>query len=138
ELEDLTGIAWGITRLGYVAHWQKEYAAALALFDEALPLWRELEQNDGLAETLFHLAQLRRQKEDYPSAYTLIEELAAVMREGNSDATGPFALLGLAAADLGRWEEAAAHCGKRLRLCRAGDELRHGHIVARALTVMAR
>jgi hypothetical protein len=60
-----------------------------------------------------------------------------VMREGNSDATGPFALLGLAAAELGRWEEAASHCGKRLRLCHPG-EVRHPHIVAWALTGMAR
>jgi predicted ATPase/DNA-binding SARP family transcriptional activator len=137
ELDDRVGIAWAITRLGYVAHMQEDYPAARTFFEQSLPLWRELEVNNGLVETLFHLAHLRQQEGDYTGAYAMIEEMGAVMREGNSDATGSFGLLGLAAAELGRWEEAATHCGKRLRLFHSRED-RHPHILAWTLTGMAR
>jgi tetratricopeptide (TPR) repeat protein len=137
ELDDRAGIAWALMRLGYVAHRQEEYAAARALFEQCLPLWRELERSHGLVETLFHLAHLRQQEGDYTGAYATFELMWAAMREGNSDATGPFALLGLAAADLGRWDEAAAHCSRRLQMARS-PEPRHPHIIAWAVIGMAR
>jgi predicted ATPase/DNA-binding SARP family transcriptional activator len=137
ELEDKQTIGWALLGLGYVAHWEEDYPAARALFEQCLPLWQALGAKDGLIETLFHLARLRQHEGDYTGAYTVLEELGAVMRKGNSEATGPLALLGHAAADLGRWDEAAACCGKRLRLGRL-DAAPNEQIVAWALTGMAR
>jgi tetratricopeptide (TPR) repeat protein len=115
ELDDKVAIAWAITRLGYVAHWQEEYQVARMLFEESLPLWRELDARDGLGETLFHLASTLQHEGEHACAYTILQELYVNSRQwGMSDAT-PLALLGNAAGHLGHWEKAADHCANCLR-----------------------
>jgi len=133
ELDDRVGIAWAITRLGYVAHGQEEYPAARALFEQSLPLWRELGLKNGLIETLFHLAYILQHEGNYAAAYAVLEEMLGITR----GTTAPMALLGNAAADLGRWEEAAAHCAQSLRIC-SPDRVRSWHVMAWALTGLAR
>src|SRR5439155_2191180 len=68
------------------------------------------------------------------------QEMLAISREGNRSPriAQSLAYLGIAAGDLGRWEEAAAHCAESLRLTRSGEIDRHGLSKEWALVGLAR
>jgi predicted ATPase/DNA-binding SARP family transcriptional activator len=118
ELGDRLGIARGMHRLGWVAQRREDYLAARALFEQCLPLWRELDHKDGQIDSLFHLAFTHQQQGDSAAAYSFFEEMLALSRAwGNSTCiAASFALLGAAAGDLGRWQEAATRCAESLTL----------------------
>src|SRR5207302_1877396 len=81
---------------------------ARALFEQSLPLWRELDHKNGQIECLFHLGFVHQQEGDSAAASARFTEMLAVFRAYGADVSAALALLGDAAADLGRWEEAAA------------------------------
>jgi predicted ATPase/DNA-binding SARP family transcriptional activator len=138
ELNDRVEIAWGVTRLGYVAHMEEEYAAARTYFEESLPLWRELGHKRGLQQALFQLAFIYQQQGEYALAYERREELHQLMRDWMQYAgLSCLALLADSAADLGRWEEAAARCAESLRGWLPGEHASQVN-VATALIVTAR
>jgi predicted ATPase/DNA-binding SARP family transcriptional activator len=139
ELDDRPGIAWAITGLGSVAGWQEDYSAARAWYEQSLPLWRELGQKQELFTDLAHLGLTLRYQGDLPSAYTLLEEALALARESNVSNFVRRSLvnLGFCAADMRRWEEAAARYGESLRMSRSGD-YEYGFYDALCLIGMAR
>jgi hypothetical protein len=57
---------------------------------------------------------------------------------GWSKSARSLVFLGAAAADLGQWEEAAAHCAASLRLSRSSDNIRNQVHIAWGLTGLAR
>ncbi len=136
-LDDKIGIAQGITNLGYVAHWQEDYPAARALFEQSLSLWRELDHKNGQIECLFHLGWCHQQQGDFAAAYARFEEALPIGRAYGYGGFGVRALLGDAAADLGRWEEAAARCAESLRSYDLRERSDRHHI-AWNLTPLAR
>jgi tetratricopeptide (TPR) repeat protein len=139
ELNDKIGIAQGILTLGNIAHWREDYPAARALFEQCLPLWRELDHKDGQLESVFHLGYVNRPLGEFPAAYAWFEEMLAIahgMRANEIIAAALF-LLGGAAADLGRWEEAATRCSESLTRI-APHERTDQHHIGMALARMAR
>src|SRR5207253_8943370 len=115
ELKDKVGVAQWITNLGYMAHWQEDYPAAQAVFEQGLPLCRELDHKNGQIECLFHLGFCHQQQGDPAAAYARFEEMLAVAQAYDAGNRSALPLLGDAAADLGRWEEAAVRCAESLR-----------------------
>jgi tetratricopeptide (TPR) repeat protein len=141
ELGHGRGIAQAFTSLGYVALWAGDYPAARGLFEQGLPLWRALGHHQELLSTLGPLGATLRQLGEARSAYDLLEEQLALVREGNWSNHVPGALmqLGFSAGDLGRWEEAAAHCAESLRLRNGGPGDHHyDHHVALCLIGLSR
>src|SRR5205807_1823985 len=88
-------------------------------------------------ECLFHLGFVHQQQGDSAAAYARFTEMLAVCRAYGDGVSAALALLGDAAADLGRWEEAAVRCAESLRsydLRERSDR----HNIAWALTPLAR
>jgi predicted ATPase/DNA-binding SARP family transcriptional activator len=140
ELDDKIGIAWALTNLGHLTRQQGDFPAARAFLEQSVLLWRELDDQLGLIETLGFLGVTHWQQRDLPAAYAVFEETLAMAREANW--TGFVSqwlnMLGHTAGDLGRWEEAAAHCGESLRLARSGDNDTHRLHTTWSLTGLAR
>ncbi len=84
---------------------------AAAVYDEALTLFRILDNRPWTAQLLTNLAAVAQSRGDYTRARALAEEALMLQREGGNDWGTVFSLtiLGDLAADQGRYEEARQH-----------------------------
>ena len=85
----------GLSALGSIAYWQREPEAALAPYEEALALSRELGDRRGEAEALYNLAFSRFIAGDLEEARTLLESAADRYRELGDEMHVAFANTGL-------------------------------------------
>jgi predicted ATPase len=75
-----------LTGAGHMAHNLGDYAAAWALFEESLALWRERGDKRGIATSLNNLGWVAVHRSDYTVARTLSEESLTLWREfGNKE-----------------------------------------------------
>jgi predicted ATPase/Tfp pilus assembly protein PilF len=65
---------------GTLAKEQGDYAAARAMFEEQLAIWRTLDGRRGIASALNNLGGLTYSQGDYPTARVLFEESLAIRR----------------------------------------------------------
>ena len=110
-------------------------------YDPTRELWRELNDKNGLVETLLYLGYALKRLGNGTGAYAHFEEALAIVREENWShfyVAGCLGLLGNTAGDLGRWEEAAARCAEGLRLTRCGANAQDRLNIAWTLTGLAR
>jgi tetratricopeptide (TPR) repeat protein len=73
--------AKALNAAGALAHFQGDYPAAQARFEESLAIRRELADRSGIARSLNGLANVAHEQGDFASARTLHEECLAIMRE---------------------------------------------------------
>jgi tetratricopeptide (TPR) repeat protein len=66
---------------GDVARDQGDYAAARALYEQGLAIFRELGDRWGIAGTLADLGSLAREQENYPTALSLYRESIRIFQE---------------------------------------------------------
>jgi ATP/maltotriose-dependent transcriptional regulator MalT len=79
---DKEHVAWVLTWLAYMAGQQGEYAKGIALCEESLTLYRELESKIGTADTLGRLAEMLYVSQSDPARVrSLLEEALALSRE---------------------------------------------------------
>src|SRR5262249_30614088 len=71
----------GLVRLGLVAFVQRDDQAAAACFDEALPLFRDLGEEQQTAACLLDLGELAYRAGDYARATALTEEALGLVRD---------------------------------------------------------
>jgi tetratricopeptide (TPR) repeat protein len=111
---------------GVLAHNQGDYDGAARHLEEALGLWRELENSVGVASALVNLGNVACERHDYAGAGALYEEgLAIYERLGNRWGIATSLLnLGNVSERLGRLEEALESYERSLALYR---ELGDGH-----------
>ncbi len=102
------GRAGALDRAGYLAARQNDYAAAEPLFREALEIWRELGNGQGIATTLFHFALVPQHQGDYGSARAMLEESVSLAREVDDRYTLAVALRHLADVAVARGDLAEA------------------------------
>jgi len=77
--------AKALTGAGNLAHNLGDYATAHALSEEALALWRDLRDKQGIATSLTNLGWVAHHQGDYAAAYALHQESLALRRElGNT------------------------------------------------------
>lgn len=70
-----------LTGAGHLAHNQGDYAAARALFEESLALWREIGNKRGIASALNDLGWMAWRQGDYAAAQVLSAESLALWQE---------------------------------------------------------
>lgn len=78
---DTRGIAASLHNLGIVARERGEYAAAASLFEQSLPLLRDVGDTYGIATSLISSGDIARQQGDYARAKALSEEGLALHRD---------------------------------------------------------
>ena len=77
-----------LTGSGILAWQQADYQEARGYFEESLPIWRELKERDGLAETLHFSGHLAFDQRDYDTARTLfVESLEYYQEVGDTQRT---------------------------------------------------
>jgi predicted ATPase/transcriptional regulator with XRE-family HTH domain len=81
ELGDAVGIARSLSKLGYVAQMQGEYATARTYYEESLVIARREQCKEILNETLFYFASMTLFQGDIGTAHTMIEECLVISRE---------------------------------------------------------
>ncbi len=105
------GLAFALCQRGVAAFWSGDVDFAAAVYDEALTLFRILDNRPWTAQLLTNLAAVAQSRGDYTRARALAEEALMLQREGGNDWGTVFSLtiLGDLAADQGRYEEARQH-----------------------------
>jgi predicted ATPase len=63
-----------LTALAGIAYWQTDYAAAGPAYEEALSIYRELDDQPGVARTLYSLAYIRGIEGDLQEAESMVRE----------------------------------------------------------------
>jgi tetratricopeptide (TPR) repeat protein len=112
---------------GWLGYYQGDPAAAQALHEESLAIFRELEDKPGIAGSLSSLGWVAWYQGDYGAAQALYEESLAIFRDlgvkwGVAWSVGN---LGWVACEQGEYGVARALFEERLAICREqGDE--HG------------
>jgi predicted ATPase/serine/threonine protein kinase/Tfp pilus assembly protein PilF len=99
---------------------------AKARLEACLPLWRELDDRQRTATTLYKLGEILASRGDYEAAIPLQEESLAIS-EALGDRRGvayTVSLLGLIAMDRGDFDEAIRRYETCLGICRAIDDMR--------------
>ena len=120
-LGDLRGSATSLSILGYAAAWQRsDYARARALLEEAVSLYREVDDRYGIIFALEMLAFVYLLQSEYERARILGEEAAALGREGGDswDIANSLWLLGLVMSFQGDLIRAHALLEESLALAR--------------------
>jgi predicted ATPase/DNA-binding CsgD family transcriptional regulator/Tfp pilus assembly protein PilF len=77
--------ATALNGAGRLAHTQRDYAAARALHEEALALFRGAGDRPGIARALYSLAFVARHQGDYAAARARLDEVLALQRELGDD-----------------------------------------------------
>ena len=116
-----------LTGAGVLAGQQGDHAPAVTLFEEALALWRELGDRQGITLALHNMGVVFRMEGDYVRAAALFEEVLALRRVMEDRQGIGLALnnLGLVAYRLGDSQRAASLHEEALRLQRElGDTRR--------------
>ena len=95
---------------GLLAWRQGDHAAARALYEKSLTIWRSVGDKSGIAQTLNHLGGIARQRGDYAAAIGLYQESLAARRESEDQLGIAYALnnLGLVARERGDYAQARA------------------------------
>ncbi len=95
--------AGALEAAGCLAFSQSDYAAARALHEEGLAIWRHLGDRRCIARSLHRLGMVARDEGEYPRAQHLIEEVLSIFRELHDEYGISAALqnLGLVAFDQG-------------------------------------
>lgn len=75
------GGAWSLNSQGDVARDQGDSAAARALYEQGLVIFRELGDRWGIAGTLADLGSLAREQRDAPTAHSLHRESLRIFQE---------------------------------------------------------
>ena len=119
--------------LGQLAHWlgvllqqQGEPAAARAMLERSLAIWRDLGERDQQARELNSLGITHHHLDDFDTARSLLEESAAISREIGSDMRLAAALtnLGQLESDAGNFDRATEVLQEALAIDRKqGDML---------------
>ncbi|HEU5423302.1 MAG TPA: tetratricopeptide repeat protein, partial [Nitrolancea sp.] len=106
---------------GFLTHMQGDYPQAVALYEEALTLERELGDKGGMATSLNNLGIVALEQGDYPRATALYEEALTLQRAlGNKDsAANSLNNLGNVACEQGDYSRATALYEEALALDRA-------------------
>jgi len=73
--------AKALERAGELAYVQSDYAYARPVYEEALSIYRSINDRRGVADTLANLAEVATEEGDYVSAVPLFEEGLTIMRE---------------------------------------------------------
>ena len=90
------GIAWALNNLASLIGDQGEYARAISLTKEALALFREVGDKEGIGWVLFELAmKLFFSQDDPAKIHALLEESLALCRELGSQENTAWALSNL-------------------------------------------
>ena len=93
ELEENSGIARALWKLGWFSLSQGDYEQASQCFAESLPFYREIGDKDGQAMVLAGLAEVMLRQGEYGGANVLMEESLALRHE-TSDTWGIAASFG--------------------------------------------
>ncbi len=72
-----------LTQLGDLEHAMAEYAISKQHLDEALVIWREIDDQPRIAWTLFHLGVFHSTKAEFAKAEAMYEESLAIYRRLN-------------------------------------------------------
>jgi len=138
EVGDKAYVAWALGWLAYMASQQGEYARGLALCEESLAIYRQLENNIGVADILCRLAEARYVSQSDPELIvSLLEESLAISRNVG-DKMGLAACLrlsGLLALSQGNATEARLLAEEALALFR---ETGHRQGTSLSLCLLAR
>jgi predicted ATPase/transcriptional regulator with XRE-family HTH domain len=73
--------AWALVQVSDLAFLQADYAAVRTALEEALGLFLEIDDKEGLAYTLKNLADTSREEGDYDAATLLFEQSLSIFRE---------------------------------------------------------
>lgn len=105
---------------GTLARHQGDYAAAWALYDEGLAIWREIGDRLRIARVLSNMGGLAWYRGRYATARTLLEEALAIDKALGNDQDVADALLnlGLIAVEQGNPASARLLCEESLAICR--------------------
>ncbi|TMK73042.1 MAG: tetratricopeptide repeat protein [Actinobacteria bacterium] len=122
---------------GYAALGLGDFGAALQRFEEALRLFRELDDARGVAQCLAQLGWLATTRDDHERAVSVSQESLTLARDLGDKRTASVALSNLAeiAAADGGWDEATRLFEEALELRRAVGDRRN---VANALLNLGR
>jgi DNA-binding CsgD family transcriptional regulator/tetratricopeptide (TPR) repeat protein len=117
-----SGLAFTLFRLGDLALEEGDYALAPMLLQEALDVYRELNDRRGISGTLMLFGWAAMRTGDYTQAAVHLEECRALAQQTGDTRNTAFALSGLGemAVRQGQYERAAALLTESLRLNRAG------------------
>ena len=105
---------------GLLAHQQKDYDAAEQLFQDALVIWRDLNNEDEIATVLNSLGTLEHKRKQYDKADQYYHEALALAEKLNyKEAQANISVnLGELMLDYERWTEAREWYEKALQLAR--------------------
>ena len=121
DLGDQANIAWALLFLSsqYLGS-PSEVKEGIAIVEEALTLFRALDDKAGIIRALNHLGELVRLDGDYESAKKAYEECLALCREFGDKQREAYQLgnLGLVAQHLGNFEQAESMVKQGLVLCK--------------------
>ena len=109
---------------GVLAHYQGDFTAAIALYDESLTLYRECNDGKGAANVLSNRGNVSAVQADYTTARRMHEESLAIRRElGDSSGKGAsLNTLGIIAQEQGDYPTSRAFHEECLAIWReAGD-----------------
>ena len=106
---------------GLLATWQGDYATARALHQESLALYRELDDQSGIANALENLGLVASQQGDYPAAHVLHAQSLSIRRTLGAewDIAGSLSNLGLIARNQGDYDRARTLYSESLALLTA-------------------
>jgi predicted ATPase/class 3 adenylate cyclase len=89
--------ARALAAAGDLATEQADYDAAQPLLEEALAVWRSLDEHEGVAKALNHLGNLARARSDHDAARSLLEEALTMRRSVGNERGMAVTLRNLAA-----------------------------------------
>jgi len=72
---------WGILLGAFVPSYRKEFDVALAVFEEVLPVFEELNDKAGIARTLHNIARIFMLRSDYEAAREYFHKALAIEEE---------------------------------------------------------
>ncbi len=130
--QDATVRARALRGAGRLAHAQGDYSAARALRQEALEIWKELGDREGIVLSLSALGTIAQVEGDYSAAQALFKEALAIRRElgDRLGITRSLVSLGHSAVEQGDYAGARVLLEESLAIAR---ELRSWHNVSEGL-----
>ena len=112
--------AWALVQAGALAFWQCDYQAVRLALEEALSIFRELDDRVGIARTLVDLSDVSREEGDYNTAIQLSEQALSMCKELGDTHGIALSLTMTAWAKMrpGYYREATEHLEEALALAR--------------------
>ncbi|GHH88670.1 regulatory protein AfsR [Streptomyces sulfonofaciens] len=121
QAQDTAILRQALNDLGLAVQYVRRYDEAVAYYDEAIALARELGHRSGEAATTINAALARVRSGHADQAVPACEKALVLLREVRDHAGVAYALyvLGLALHEQQRYEEAVARYGECLAVCRS-------------------